>query len=624
VLDGRFRRIRVSVRRPGVQVRARRGYVAVPSDRSPDAVPGREDAASRLREASDAPFALSGIGLRMSAYTFDATREGTTRTLLVSELRLDDCRFEEANGQFSAELDVLLTLTHFATGSRLGDRPVGIQLSGRSDVRGQNAWHRITQEVRLLPGAWLAKLVVRDRKSGAIGSVIHSLDVPGGRGFRASSAVISDVLSADSGPELQRALPLARRTFAAAGALYCGLEAYGAVLDESTRRPRVSAGFVLVRSGGAAARQGPLTPIEPSSDQKLTHFMSVPLRGVKPGDYELVLQLKDLVTDRTVELREPISLVAPTFPTLAFYRDLLHDYAEGRAEDAVATLIRWPVVAAAGLAKRINASEGMLPRAAAMLHTEAAIALLASRATADAPAHLEIARGVLESTARDSSFRRDWLLAVGFELQARGDRAAEALRFFLECQSAFPLAAEARLAAGTVYEFGAFPDGLGGNGLAQASGDLVKEATRQYREALAIDPSLHEARVRLGRTLQRSGAAEEARAQLTLATKQGAGGATQALAHFFLGELLEERGEGGEAAAQYREALAQDPTLQQAGVALAAILWRAGDRTGTLEALGKALRGGCTVGPPSWLAYHLGLGVRAATAIDALRRAARS
>ena len=145
--DGKFRRIRVSVRRPGVQVRARPGYFALPTDPSPDTGPGREDPAQRMREAADAPFALPGIALRMSAYTYDTTREGTTRTLLVSELKIDDLTFEEKEGQFSAELDVLLTVTHYATGLSLGDRPVGIQLAARSDVRGQNAWHRITQEV---------------------------------------------------------------------------------------------------------------------------------------------------------------------------------------------------------------------------------------------------------------------------------------------------------------------------------------------------------------------------------------------------------------------------------------------------------------------------------------------
>ncbi len=625
ITDGKFRRIRVSVRRPGVQVRARPGYFALPVDPSPDTGPGREDPAQRMREAAEAPFALPGIALRMSAYTYDATREGTKRTLLVSELKIDDLTFQEKEGQLSAELDVLLTATHYATGRTLGDRPVGIQLAARSDVRGQNAWHRITQEVNLLPGAWLAKIVVRDRKSGVIGSVTHSLDVPGGGSWRASSPVLSDALSADPNPQLQHALPLARRTFAAAGRLYCELEVYDPARDETTGLPRVSAGFAVMRPGGAIERQGALVAIEPTADRRLAQMLTVPLRGLKPGDYDLVLRLEDRVSGRTQELREPFSLTRPALPTLAFYRDLLEDYVEGRGEDAVATLVTWPTDAVAGLARRIDSSDASRARAAAMLHTEAAWALLASRESADAPAHLEIARAVLERTARDSDFRRDWLLAVGFQMQARSDRATEALRFFLECEVAFPLAAEAWLAAGTVYEWSAFPDGLGGQRVARATADLVEEAKRQYRQALVLDPSLAEARLRLGRTLQRSGESDEAREELRRVVDQGGGGPTEALAHLFLGDLLERRGETEAAVREYRKALEQDPTLQQAGLAVAAILWRGGDRSGAVEVLGTAVRGGRPpAGLPTWLAYHLGLGLRAAPAIEALRRAARS
>ena len=466
--------------------------------------------------------------------------------------------------------------------------------------------------------------MVRDRRSGVIGSLTHSLDVPGGGSWRASSPVLSDAVSADPSPRLQHALPLARRTFAAAGRLYCELEVYDPALDKTTGLPRVSAGFAVMRPGGAVERQGALVPIEPTADRRLAQMLTVPLRGLKPGDYDLVLRLEDRVSGRTQELREPFSLTRPALPTLAFYQDLLEDYVEGRGEDAVATLLTWPTDAVAGLARRIDASDAARTRAAAMLHTEAAWALLASRESADAPAHLEIARGVLERTGRDSDFRRDWLLAVGFQMQARSDRATEALRFFLECEVAFPLAAEAWLAAGTVYEWSAFPDGLGGQRVARATGDLVEETKRQYRQALVIDPSLAEARLRLGRTLQRSGEPDEAREELRRVVDQGGGGPTEALAHLFLGELLEQRGEAEEAVREYRKALEQDPTLQQAGLAVAAILWRGGDRTGAVEVLGTALRGGRPVGLPTWLAYHLGLGLRAAPAIEALRKAARS
>jgi VWFA-related protein len=619
--DGTFRRIQVAVRRPGVQVRARQGYVAAPASDASAASPG-------LREAADAPFPLPGIGLRVSALTFDVGRDGATRALLVAELRLDDVRFEAKDGQLSTELDVLLSVSHFATGRTLGDRPVGVKLASRSDPRGQNAWHRITQEVQLLPGDWLVRAVVRDRHSGALGSVSQALEVPAPRGFRASSAVISDVLAADATPEAQRALPLARRTFAAAGLLYCELEVYDASRDRSSGAPRVTMGFALARSGGGIERRRAPVPLEPAADQKLRHVLAVPLRGLKPGDYELVVELKDLVSGSTRELREPLSLVRAVHPTAALYRDLAQDYADGRAEDALGTLVRWPASVGAGFARGIDASEGPVARAAAMLHTEAALALLASREPREAPAHLEIARALLQRTEPGSGFRRDWLLAVGFQLQARGDRAPEALRFFEECKAAFPRAAEAWLAAGTVYEWSAFPGGhggsFGGDRLAGTGPDLAEKAKRHYREALALDASLSEARVRLGRTLQRAGEAEPALAELARAADEAVSAPLRALARLFLGELEAERGHDQEAAVQYELAIAADPGLQQAGLALAALRARQGDRPGALEALQAAARRGCPAGPPSWTTYHLGGGVRAAAALDTLRAAVRS
>ena len=194
----------------------------------------------------------------------------------------------------------------------------------------------------------------------------------------------SDVLSADSGPELQHALPLARRTFAAAGMLYCELEVYQPTLDVVD---------------GPSAHLGRLRPGAPRGDGRATgaacadrapcptaswrSFIAVPMRGLKPGDYDLVLQIEDAVTGRKQELHEPFSLTRPARPSLAFYRDLVQDYTEGRGDDAVATLNTWRTPRSR---RRSRATDrfvrgGAPARAAAMLHTEAAIAQLASRET---------------------------------------------------------------------------------------------------------------------------------------------------------------------------------------------------------------------------------------------------
>jgi VWFA-related protein len=622
VLSGEFRRVRVSVRREGVRVRARPGYLASPSEPGPGA-PGRlEEPARPLREIAVLPFSLPGIPLRMSAYTFEAKRGGTTRTLLVCEMKLDDLSFEQKDGEFGADLDVLLTVTQYATGRTLGDRPVAIRVAARSDLRGQNAWHRITQEVDLPAGLWQARFVVRDRRGGVTGSVAHSVDVPGD-GWRLSTPVLSDATASEPDRELQHALPLARRTFAAAGVLYCEFEVYGGRPDRTTGLPRVAAGFEIVREGGAVERQEKPAPVEPVAGRALSPLIMVPLRGLKPANYDLVLKVQDLVTGQTQERREPFTLARPARPTLAYYHDLVQDYAGGRAEDAITTLATWPEVVVADLAKKIDALPDALPRAAVMLHTDAALALRAGGLAGHGRAHLELARVIAARRERETTFRRDWLLAVGFVLQGQSEVAA-ALPFYLECQQAFPGAAEAWLAAGTVYELSAFPDGLHGSFVARPSGDLVREAEAQYRQALVVDPSLLEARLRLGRVLQRSGRAEEAQAELARVGSASDGGATVALARLFLGELVERRGDADGAARQYRAALELDPSLQPAGLALGGLLGRRGDRQAAVEVLERVLRGGCPLGPPRLLAYRLGFGGRARAAIDALRKAVHS
>jgi VWFA-related protein len=621
--DGKYRRIRVSTSRAGVEVRARPGYFALPESASAAASAGPVEAGRRLREALDAPATVSGLPLRMSSFSFDRTRDGMTRTLLVSELRLDDVAFEEKEGRFTAELDVLLTVTDPATGRTLGDRSVPIEVATRSAVRGQNVWHRVTQEVGLSPGPWQARLVVRDRRSGLIGSVIHPLEVPGEMGFRVSSPVVSDAVAPDPKRDALHALPVARRTFLAAGQLYCEFQVYDKNLDRSTGVPRVSAGVSIVQEGGKSLRKGELSAIDPGPERRLERLVTVPLRGLGPGNYELVLQLKDDVTGETQDLREPFSLVRPDRPTAALYEDLLRDYLEGRGEEAVGALLAWRTLDVVELAKKVVAGPGPLARGTVMFHTEAALTLLANAQPTMATAHLDIARGIAERAERETPFRRDWLLAVAFQMQALS-QGTNALVYFQECQTAFPAVADAWLGAGTVYEFSAFPDGLGGSQVDLRSASLVSEAERQYRQALTLDSSLVEARLHLGRVLQHQGRRDEARTELVKAAESPEGGPNAALALLFLGQMLEQEGHPSEAAERYRAALVKDPTLQQAGLALAGNLGLQGDRVAALEALGSVLNNGCSVGPPKWLLYHLGLGVRASAAIDSLRRAIHS
>jgi tetratricopeptide (TPR) repeat protein len=119
--------------------------------------------------------------------------------------------------------------------------------------------------------------------------------------------------------------------------------------------------------------------------------------------------------------------------------------------------------------------------------------------------------------------------------------------------------------------------------------ESFKEARREFEEAVAADPALVLARVRLGRVLWRLGESEPARRELEQAIADRPQPAVLLLAHLFLGQVHEDGGRLEPAIDEYRRALALDPTAQAAGVALSHALRLAGDAEGSRRVLTGAL-----------------------------------
>ena len=312
-------------------------------------------------------------------------------------------------------------------------------------------------------------------------------------------------------PSSQHALPLARRTFAAAGRLYCELEVYDPTPDETTGLPRVSAGFAVVRPGGAVERQGALVPIEPTADRRLAQMLTVPLRGLKPGDYDLVLRLEDKVAGRTQELREPFSLTRPALPTPAFYRDLLQDYVEGRGEDAVATLRhlahrrrRGPGQADRRLRRGPGPRRGHAPHRGRLGPARESREPATPRRISRSRAGSSRERDATPTSGGTGSWPWASRCRPGAIARPRpsGSSWSARSRFRSRPRPGWRRAPSTSGAPSPTVWAG--------------SASLARRATwwRRRRgstaQALVIDPSLAEARLRLGRTLQRSGEPDEA------------------------------------------------------------------------------------------------------------------
>jgi hypothetical protein len=183
------------------------------------------------------------------------------------------------------------------------------QLATRRDSK---TWFPIAREAPLVPGAYQARIVVRDKNNGRLGSLTHDFQVPAPAGLRISTPILSDLLRED-GPLPGRApQPIARRLFAPNGVLHVRFEVYGAAKDGG--RPNVTAGFSIRRADGRFLAAAPETPLVPGPDGALARTLGTPLEGVPEGRYELVVVVTDLAGGQVAEAREAFEVVAKPEP----------------------------------------------------------------------------------------------------------------------------------------------------------------------------------------------------------------------------------------------------------------------------------------------------------------------
>jgi VWFA-related protein len=307
--DGRFRRIGVKLAREDVVVRARRGYYA-PGPALAGAKPEGRDAA--IQRALNAPFDLPGIPLRALAQSFGEAEKDKTRALVTVEADIRGLAFEEQGGTARDRLELLLLVAHSETGTVTRfDQQLDLSLRPETRTRYERSWFPIVRELPLPAGPYQARIVVRDRNSGRVGSVTHDFQVPAPAGLRISSLMISDRLQDEGALTSRVPEPVARRSFAPLGLLHCRFEVYGAAHDTASGQPNLTAGFAIRRSDGRVLVAAPETPLRPAADGSLARSLGAPLEGAPPGRYEVIVQVTDLVAGQVAEMREAIRIGDP-------------------------------------------------------------------------------------------------------------------------------------------------------------------------------------------------------------------------------------------------------------------------------------------------------------------------
>ncbi len=149
------------------------------------------------------------------------------------------------------------------------------------------------------------------------------------------------------------------------------------------------------------------------------------------------------------------------------------------------------------------------------------------------------------------------------------------------------------------------------------------EAERQFRRALGLDPSLVEARVRLGRMFSSHGRHEDALKQLTQALAGSPDRVTAYYAHLFAGRAERALGRLEAAAAHVHKARALFPDAQSGLVALSQLALVRGDAAGAVA----PMRDRPSIEPDQradpWGQYPMGAGRDARQLLDELWAAVR-
>jgi VWFA-related protein len=214
--DGRFRSVQVRVTRPGLQVKARRGYTA-PKGKpaaAPKTLPG--NASPALRDALESPVPTTGLGLSVFAAPF-AGKAPKTSVAVVVEIDPVRLKFTQQNGTFADDLEVVMVAIDATGKTADGARDQApMRLTAATHQSVQRYGIRMMRRLALAPGRYTLRVGAREATGGAVGSLTMDLDVPNFSkaplsmsGLTLASAWASRIVTANPDPEFKGVLPSA-------------------------------------------------------------------------------------------------------------------------------------------------------------------------------------------------------------------------------------------------------------------------------------------------------------------------------------------------------------------------------------------------------------------------------
>ncbi len=301
--DGKFRAIEVLVSRPGLTVRARRGYTPARE------VPGRGESPGAavkavasgvspdLQRALESALPVTGLTLRGTAAPFKGTAEKASVAVIV-QASGRDLLFTPRNGKFEDTVELAAVALDGRGRAQGGTRlTVTMPLSQRSVTAVSQTGVVFQLRLDLLPGSYQLRIAARDGGTGVVGSVHSDLDVPDFAklpislsGLVLSAERAGQVPSPQPDAELDKwlpATPITQREFVADDTLTAIAAVYAA--GSAGVQPVEVSTTVLGEGDRVCYRRRDRYDVKAGSlpRDSAMHRATIPLSGMPPGLYTL-------------------------------------------------------------------------------------------------------------------------------------------------------------------------------------------------------------------------------------------------------------------------------------------------------------------------------------------------
>jgi hypothetical protein len=303
--DRQHHKIKVTVKRPGLRVRARQGFYGINDDEP------RELGKSRSQQIFGAmlsPLGVRDLPLKMTPYYFNSAKEGGLVRALMhiesSKLSFKDA----AEGKKTIKLD----LAAFA----FDDKGTAIDLNAKhialtfdeaqyKQVMSEGLTYRADFPIKK-PGAYQFRAVLRDAESGRLGTASQFINVPDlSKNRLAMSGLVLTLPKSEksSANEIEtvdvKASPYVR-SFIKSGWVQYGAAIYNVTTDKKTGQPQLTVQAEIYRDG-KLLKQLPPKPIElpaKANPKRFDFVGQMLLNNFQPGDYLLRVVITDALAKK--------------------------------------------------------------------------------------------------------------------------------------------------------------------------------------------------------------------------------------------------------------------------------------------------------------------------------------